>query len=330
VKATLLVWLALVLVAACKEYREQLNHGPLDTDRAAVAVHVPCLDLNRDHVLGQGDAGRPLAGGAEVASGLPDFDADGQITGADSAFLSGLSMLLDPAIDLNACDGDTPVDFLVGSASEPAIDCASGRPAAIIVGVAGGIANLKKSDDGAGIRYIANGLLQRLDGEGYQTLGVIAGPAVPGLAPELHAGMETWLTHTITAYLDAFPCAQAILIGHSHGAVTTDVLGARLEDQYADRIPLVVRLDRIDDLYFGDTASMPQQLTVFNIFETNDDVARGEAFAFVNVENFDASGETGPEDGEEGGDQKPVLHSTIDNSESVRDVIIERALASLR
>ena len=41
------------------------------------------------------------------------------------------------------------------------------------------------------------------------------------------------------------------------------------------------------------------------------------------AENWDASGEKGPENGDQGGPLKPVNHTTIDNSESVKQRIVD-------
>jgi hypothetical protein len=331
---SLAVIVAVTILGACGSKTAQRSHGPLAAGNAIVAVHVACLDADGDNLLTANDAAQsgqqPLAGGAPPSAAVAlDFDADGEMTEQDAVFLQGIDIPVDPGRDKSVCENDPPLEFIVGSGAVPAIDCTDERPAVLLVGVAGGVANLREPDDGAGVRYMINGLRDALSDTGMQSLAVVTGPAAPSVGTQLNDGMEQWLTHAVAAYLERFPCARAVFLGHSHGAVTTDVVSSRLEEQYGDRIALVVRLDRIDDLYFGDKASMPAIVPVFNTFETNDETVHGQAYDAPNVENWDAGGETGPEDGEDGGAEKPVLHSTIDNSDSVRQRIIEEVLRRL-
>jgi hypothetical protein len=138
--------------------------------------------------------------------------------------------------------------------------------------------------------------------------------------------MEQFLTHAVQVYLDRYPCLRAVVVGHSHGAVTGDVVSSHLEGEYGDRFIVVVDLDRVDELYTGDTQSRPTQVPVFNVFETNDPALSGAPYDAANAENWDASGEQGPEHGDEGGALKPVNHTTIDNSKSVRDRIVDEVM----
>jgi hypothetical protein len=138
----------------------------------------------------------------------------------------------------------------------------------------------------------------------------------------IYAGMEEWVTNVTRVYLDRYPCLRVVLVGHSHGATTADVVASRLEDQYGSRFIVVVDVDRVDELYTGDTQSRPDIVPVFNIFETNDSTLSGEPYDSANAENWDASGEQAPENGDSGGDMAPVNHTTIDNSESVRKSVV--------
>jgi hypothetical protein len=65
---------------------------------------------------------------------------------------------------------------------------------------------------------------------------------------------------------------------------------------------------------------------VFNIFETNDPTLSGKPYGSPNVENWDASSEQAPAGGDDGGELKPVNHTTIDNSESVRDRVVAEVM----
>jgi hypothetical protein len=135
------------------------------------------------------------------------------------------------------------------------------------------------------------------------------------------------MTHAVQVYLDRYPCLQVLLLGHSHGAVTADVVASRLEGRYAARIIEVVDVDRVDALYTGDTQSRPKQVRVFNIYEHNGGVLQGAPYDAANADNWDASGEQAPKDGDKGGPLQPVIHTTIDNSKSVKQRIIDDAMA---
>jgi hypothetical protein len=323
---SVLLALAALGVAGCGK-SEQMRHGFLAPPNAVVAVHPPCFDVNGDQTVTLADANRPLAGGAEAPSAdVPDFNADGRHDERDAPFLDA-GVHVDPAAR-ESCGGDAPVEFMVGAPAVPAIDCAKGD-AVLVAGAAGGIADMRSSEDGAGVRWMMRGLMDRLREGGAQTLGVVAGPAVPGFGASLQGGAEQWLTHAVATYLDQYPCARAVLLGHSHGAVTMDVVAARLEGRYGDRIALVARIDRIEDLYFGDTQSMPATAPVLNVYETGDGKTHSKPYDGANIENVDVTSESAPEHGEEGGRLRPINHSTIDNSRAVRDLIIDRALREL-
>jgi hypothetical protein len=132
--------------------------------------------------------------------------------------------------------------------------------------------------------------------------------------------MEAWLTHAVSVYLQRFPCLRVVMLGHSHGAITVVDIASRLEADYADRFIVGVSLDRVEFGYGGDKTSYPQRVPVFNIYETNDPsgLLQGTPRDQPNVENWDASGETV--------DDKPVVHTTIDNAPSVRDRIVDEVM----
>ncbi|MEX2227223.1 MAG: hypothetical protein WEB52_12330 [Dehalococcoidia bacterium] len=292
--------------------------GLSKTPRATFSK-IACLDVNGDDRINEQDAQDP--------GELPDFNADDERDQQDAEFLLGVDIALAP--NTEACSEDAPdePEYAVahGYFSPAEVSCDQGDEPVLLVGVGGGVVNLKDKASAAGIREVISDLQDRYDDEGVDTLSVLAGPAMAG-AQNVHTGMEDWTTNVVRVYLERYPCLRAAIVGHSHGAVTADVVAARLEDQYADRFVVVVDLDRVDELYTGDTASRPDVVPVFNVHESNDPTLSGEPYESPNVENWDASDEQGPESGDKGGDLKPVNHTTIDNSESVRDRIVDEVL----
>src|SRR4029077_18902788 len=110
--------------------------------------------------------------------------------------------------------------------------------------------------------------------------------------------------------------------------VSSDVISARLEDQYPGRFIEDVELDRSEFAYGGDVPSKPKQVHVLSIFETTSDVLSGVPYRDApNAELWDASGEMAPENGDKGGALKPVTHTTIDNSASVKQRIIDDVMS---
>ena len=305
------VWL--VLDACTSGHATGLSMAPKGT-----FVREACLDFNGDHRLNGDDA-------ADL-SRVPDFNGDGKHDDFDAAFLRGLDAPLDPARQADTCENkheNIGPEFLVAySNSHPAkVDCAKSKPAVLLFGVGGGIVNLDYKGDAAGIRSIIDGLQKSFEKQHAQTIATIAGPLMDG-AVNVHTGGELWLTHAATVFLDEYPCLRILLVGHSHGAVSVDVVASHLEVAYADRIIDVVDIDRRNELYTGDTVSRPVRAHVFNIYETGDPALPGHPYDSPNAENWDATSELAPESGDEGGDLKPVNHTTIDNSEAVKQRII--------
>jgi hypothetical protein len=319
---------ASALIAACGGSNDkQLEHGKLSVNDAVAAVHVPCLDHNQDFVLAPDDVAQPLQGGGESEGDDVDLNADGTVDDADAAFLD-VDMRVVSNFDFAAC-GDAPIEYLVSSDDEPAISCDDGAKALIVAAIGGGVVDLRDNSNAAGVRWMTNALLDQLHDRDYQTVTMVSGPGISGLEAELNPAMETWMTHSLRTMLDQYPCARAVLLGHSHGAITAEVVASRLEAAYGDRIAVVAAIDRVEDLYVGDTQSLPQSVPVFNVFETNDADTAGGAHDAPNFENWDASGETAPKEGEGGGPSEPVTHTTIDNSPGVRDRVIAEVLDRL-
>ncbi len=304
-----------LLLAAC-------NVSGLSNKPRATFSQIACLDANGDHRLNDADATDP--------SKVPDFNADFRHDARDAEFLRGIDLPLDPQRQAEACAATSKraPEYLVahGFLESSDVECSAGTKAVLLVGVGGGAANLRNQDDAAGVRGMIDALQTAYDDRGVQTIGIIAGPAIAG-AVNVHSAMEEWVTHVVRVYLDRFPCLRVLLLGHSHGAITADVVAARLERDYAARMIQVVDVDRVETLYIGDTTSRPRTTLVFNIYETNDRALPGAPRDAPNVANWDASDELAPRDGHNGGPATRANHSTIDNSKSVRNAIVGEVMA---
>lgn len=297
------------------------NQSGLSNAPRATFAQISCLNTNGDNVLNAQDAVDP--------SKLPDFDGDRKRDAQDAAFLYGLNIQLNPQRDTRACGstaGNAPEYEVARGYFKPAdVSCATGKQPVLVVGIGGGVVNVKDSGDAAGVRSIVDGLLSAYRDRGIQTIPIIAGPQLLGAA-NLNGGMEQWMTHAIEVYLNQYPCMRALLIGHSNGAVTADVAAAKLEAQYAKRIIEVVDIDRSTVLYTGDTTSRPTQVHVFNIYESNSGVLNGAPYNSPNAENWNASGIQAPKNGDKGGPLAQVNHTTIDNANDVKRRVIADAL----
>lgn len=284
----------------------------------ATFAQIGCLDTNGDHRLNAADATDP--------SKVPDFNGDRSHDEEDAAFLRGLDIALNPQREADACkpDASREPEYLVahGYFKPSDVSCGNGKKAVLVVGVGGGVVNLKIPNSAAGVRSMVDGLLTAYKDHDTQTIAVLSGPAIAG-AENIHTGAEQWMTHAVQVYLDRYPCLRVLLLGHSHGAVTVDVVASHLEAKYADRIIEVVDVDRTTMLYTGDTESRPTQVHVFNIYERGGGLLSGAAYDSPNVENWDATDQQAPQNGDKGGPLKPVDHTTIDNSKSVKQRIID-------
>jgi len=291
--------------------------GLANSPRATFA-QLACLDVNGDHLLDGQDAADPAK--------VPDFNADGKHAADDAAFLQGLSIRLAP----EPCPKDPgrAPEYAVthGYFESSNVTCDGGKRPVLLIGIGGGVVNIKDREDAAGVRSIIDGIQKAYDDKGVDTIAVLAGPAIVG-AGNIHSAMEQWLTHAARVYLDRYPCLRLLLVGHSHGAVTADVVGGNLEGRYGERIIEVVDVDRVTPLYLGDTTTRPTQAHVFNVFESGSGILRGASYDRANAENWDATAELAPKDGDNGGPLQPVNHTTIDNSKSVKQRIIDQVLA---
>jgi pimeloyl-ACP methyl ester carboxylesterase len=294
------------------------NTSGLSNQPRATFSQIACLDVSGDNRITGDDA-------SVDRTQLPDFNADGDRDDHDAAFLYGIDIPLDPARDTSGCPGrkNRAPEYLVahGYFAPAEVSCAGDGPAVLLLGVGGGDVDLRDGDKARGVRQIVDALQQEYDDGGVQTIGVIAGPRVLGAENEFGA-METWLAHATDVYLQRYPCLRVVLVGHSWGAVTTDVVAARIEDRYPGRITAVVALDRHDGLYRGDVTSRPDAAPVFNIYQLNSGIFNGAPYDAPNAENWDASAEAGPADGDQGGSPVPITHTNLDNSEAVRKRIV--------
>lgn len=297
------------LVGAC-------NTSGLSQQPRATFAQLACYDENGDGRINAADAADP--------DGLPDFNADFGSDERDAEFFEGVDIALDPERAEAVCDDGDAAEYLVahGYLTPADVSCEAGDRDVLLVGVGGGQANLRERDDVSGIRSIVDGLQRAFDELGVETIAVIAGPAIEGAASP-HGAMEDWISNAVRVYLERYSCIEAVLVGHSHGAITVDVAAARLEPQYASRLVGVVSVDRVELAYGGDVASRPAVAPVFEVYQTNDPLQATPRRA-PNVETWDASAEMAEADD---GAEKPVNHTTIDNSPGVRDRIVGWTLA---
>jgi hypothetical protein len=309
-----------LMLAAC-------NVSGISNAPRATFSEIACLDKNGDDRINGADAADP--------SRLPDFNADDERDGRDAAFVEDVDIPLNPARDRECGAGGGEPEYLVahGYFDPSDVSCDANEEAVLLLGVGGGVKNLRQSGDARGVRRIVDALQKEYDERGAQTIAIISGQDIVG-AENGNVAMEEWLTNAVRVYLDRFPCLHVTLLGHSHGGVTVAVIAARLEGEYAGRFDAVVVLDRVEFGYGGDTASYPRAVPVFNVYETNEasPSLRGAPREQPNVENWDASAEQAPEGGDSDNDDAPVTHVSIDNAGSIRerivDEVIERASES--
>ena len=248
---------------------------------------------------------------------MPDFNADFAHDADDAGFLRGIDIPLDPEKQQAACQAGSKraPEYLVahGFLQPSDVDCGSDKNAVLLVGVGGGVANLRQREDAAGVRSMIDALQKAYDDRDIQTISIIAGPAIVG-AENVHTAMEEWMTHAVTRLSRTLPVPARApprpqpWRDHRRRRRITPRRRA-----YASRIIQVVDVDRVETLYDGDTASRPRQVRVFNIYETNDAILPGAAYDAPNVANWDASGQMAPRDGQDGGPPIPANHTTIDN-----------------
>jgi hypothetical protein len=281
---------------------------------------VACLDINVDGAVNAGDAD---------AGEIPDVTGDGATTESDRSLLREVDFPVPDRAALDCDDGRGPnADWQVSA--PPDLDCAAGERGVLFLAVGGGAVNLGNLENAAGARWMVENLSSELEDLGVPTQIASVAPGLNGTDPA-QPNAERWAFLFLAQRFREQPCLGAVLLGDSHGGVLVTALAAQLETAgLSDRLWLTVLVDRATALYSGDTASIPQASPVFNVFlPPAPNEIRGSAIEQANVENWDASGATAPEHGEEGGELQSVNHSTIDNSAAVLEEVRRRVIAAV-
>jgi hypothetical protein len=284
---------------------EQLRSVERFNEQAGL-LQVACLDVNDDGKVDSGDADPAL---------LPDVTGDGRTDEEDTAIVENLALGLPSGRPVGCDEGRGPdADWQISE--PPELDCLDPEAKGVLLlAMGGGAANLRTLDNAAGARWMVEELSGELDMP--KQIASVA-PGLNGTANP-QPDSEEWTFSVLSQELQARPCMKVMLLGHSHGGALATSVAARLEEAgLAEQILLTVLVDRVTELYGGNSTSLPQSSLVFNIYlQPKPGEVVGRAIDQENVENLDASGLLGPERGEEGGDLTPVTHTTIDNSEDV-------------
>ncbi len=302
--------LALVAVACAERVPSELPVVEELIGRTTL-LRIACLDANGDGRVNAADG---------TAATLPDLNGDGLVDDVDAEIVRGVDIALADGRPA-ACDTEVPEpDWQFGPA--PTVDCAAGEAGLILFAIGGGKVDLSLAENAAGVRWMMAGISDALTDAGVSHQLVSVAPQLNGTESG-HADAEAWSMAYLLSQLSRRPCTFVVLYGHSHGATTVTAVTAVLERAgYGERVLLAALIDRVDAFYFGDAESMPQTALVFNAFQTNGKSFTGTPIDQPNVENWDASGEKGPKNGERGGRLRPVIHTSIDNSEAVRDRLL--------
>ena len=214
-------------------------------------------------------------------------------------------------------------------ASSRELRCDGDSAPALIVAVAGGGSDLLDTNEGvsAGLIDIVNGIRSRVVPAGVET-GVVISTAAIKDADLPQSRMEEWLVAELREALLRTPCLRAVVIGHSHGAVVTTTVLARLEAAFGERL-FGVLLDR-SLLYYDHAASeLPAAAAMLNVFQKNEGW-HGEPLDTPNVTNVDASGEQAPKEPRNApAPLVAVAHSTLDDAAGVQEAIALQVLAWL-
>ncbi|TAK62558.1 MAG: hypothetical protein EPO22_07395 [Dehalococcoidia bacterium] len=272
-------------------------------------------------------AGLAHGGGASTLIACLDANQDGRLDGNDSPELDGL----DVELQGGAC-GDVAhtSDYFVGAPSDAsAFECDGGRPPLLIVAVPGALTNLldTRGTESLGLVDIVNVIDDRAAAAGIATQVILAPSAVDGGVPA-QTSMERWLAHDLARRLDETPCLRAVVIGHSHGAVTVTSVAAALDDSYADRL-LGVLLDRTTVLYDHNATEVPARTRILNYYQLNEGW-HGVALGQPNVVDVDVSSARAyiaASDG--GGGLALVSHKTLDDAAEVQLSIEDAVMAWL-
>ena len=278
-------------------------------------VRIACLDVNNDGSVDIADAD---------PQELVDITGDGAVDGADLEVIQGTDISL-PGGKPAACASGQPIpDWQISPPA--AVDCMAGERAVLVLGAAGGGFDPNNGLDGTsiavGIRWMQVNIEEALDSQGIPAQLASLTPGL-GSAGQPALDAEAWARTYLAAELARTPCLEVVMIGHSYGAMLVKAVAERLEEAgLSDRILLTILVDPIPFLYQGTVVAMPQVSPVFNVYQTNDTFfPHWHPVDQPNVENWNASGEFAPKDGDRGGPLMPVIHTTMDNAQGVSDRI---------
>jgi len=312
-RTLLLVSALTLLAAACSS--AQLRAVRRFNDQADL-VQLACLDVNADGLVDANDADPTT---------LPDITGDGAVTESDLALVGEAQLALAGGTPQDCGGGGPNPDWQVSA--PPVLDCAAGERGVLLLAVGGGAVDLGRLNNAAGARWMVEELSGALD---VPTQIASVAPGLYGTS-EPQPDAERWAFAFLSQRLQEQPCLKAVILGHSHGGTLATATASRLEEAgLGGQVLLTVLIDRVTNLYAGDTTSIPQSSPVFNVYlpAPGQEVAGG-VIDQSNVENFDASGVKAPEHGEEGGALGPANHTTIDNSPDVLREVKARVVLAL-
>lgn len=268
--------------------------------------------------------GEPESARGATLISCADTNGDNMLDAADDALFA------DAAIPLNAeracIDPDEHADFYPGTSFSPAAARCDVTPVQIVLAASAGSDLLQPHEgESLGLIDIAKRMRTELNAAGANTSTMVAMSAIFG-AEMPQTSMERWVAARVRDTLSAIPCARAVIIGHSHGGVTATASAIALEEEFADRV-LVVLIDRSAALYDRVAVEMPQQARVLNFFQLNEGW-HGVPIDQANVENIDESDERAPIAPSDGGGAPAIVsHKTLDDAPAVQQQVVERAVA---
>lgn len=327
--ASALVLLAVATVAAAVLYLVFANGaGSSQSATIALPTHTPspaqptATPLPATWIEGLATS----RGGVPIQISCLDRDHDGRLNAGDGSALAGLDI---PLVAGEACiDPAHRSDFYAGPPSDAAgYSCAARVPPVLIVSAASAGSNLLDPSGGEsmGLLDIVRTLQQRLGAAGVATDTVLATSALFG-ADLPQTRMEQWLGHEVALRLEAMPCLRAVLLGHSHGAVTVTSVTAALDMRFGARMYGVI-IDRTTALYDRNATEMPLRTPILNVYQLNEGW-HGSGIGRPNVTNVDASTErapVAPSDG--GGGLALVSHKTLDDAAAAQRTIEDAVVA---
>jgi hypothetical protein len=298
---------------------ESLTASPTALSEQATATPVPSTWLAA--------LNEPVDAPAPVLVSCFDENHDGVLDAADpEARLPGnLAIALDP--ELGCVDAAHHRDFYAGVPfSTAARACEGVTPVQIVLAAsAGSDLLLPREGESLGLIEIAKRMRDEINGSSGEASIMVAMSAIFGAEPP-QTSMERWLAVRVRETLEEIPCSRVVIIGHSHGGVTATAAGIALEEEYADRM-LIVLIDRSAALYDRVALEMPQMARVINFYQLNEGW-HGEPIDQPNVENIDESDERAPVAPSDGGGGLALSsHKTLDDAVAVQDQAVAKSVA---